>query len=484
MLVCNVAPSPMYNETMLLLPLESTPSMRFTNETDAVTYIFSSLAATNWRGRGLDEDTRDTMPTERLLAAHNLLSNRREYAVVTGSKGKGSITTITANLLRHLGHTVGTITSPHLVSYRERIRVNGKAIPQADFLRLTEWLAPTIDSIQATLSDDKYLSPQGIFLAMALKWFDENDVTAAVIEVGRGGRYDDNALVPNTLSLFGPIILEHTRYLGPTVERIAWHKAGIIKPHSYAYSLPQSPEVMDVLRTEADSLNAEFEWLAPMDMGRFTGLTETGVRMELGRYGDVHLPLMGVYEIDNASLAVWAAGNIHARLSGVAHNSPEYVQRIRSGLETVEWPGRCQKMQDKPAVYVDGAINVRSVNLFLDSVRERLTPPVVTVAVVPLDRDYRAVYEALAPVSDAMIVSRTERNITINFPDETLALSTMRDVLHEQGRDIPLAYAPNVEAAVGQAVERAGANGTVLMAIAQPAISDVMLYYGLTFEQI
>lgn len=474
----------MYNGAMRLLPLESTPSMRFTTETDAVTYIFNSLAATNWRSRGLDEDTRDTTPTEKLLAIHGLLNTRREYAVVTGSKGKGSITTITANLLRHLGHTVGTITSPHLVSYRERIRVNGKAIPLDDFLRLTNWLAPTINSLQSTLSDDKYLSPQGIFLAMALKWFDENGVTAAVIEVGRGGRFDDNALVPNTLSLFGPIILEHTRYLGPTVERIAWHKAGIIKPHSYAYSLPQSPQVMDVLRTEAETLNAEFEWLAAMDMGRCVSITESGVRMELGRYGEVHLPLMGLYEIDNASLAVWAAGNIHARLAGVSHNSDDYVKRIRAGLETVVWPGRCQKMQESPAVYVDGAINVRSVNLFLDSVRDRLTAPVITVAVVPLDRDYRAVYEALAPVSDTMIFSRTARNITINFPDESLALSTMREVLQAQGRDMPLAYAPDVEAAVALAVERAGANGTVLMAIAQPAISDVMLLYGLTFEQI
>ncbi len=98
----------------------------------------------------------------------------REYAVVTGSKGKGSTTVITAKLLQHLGHTVGMITSPHLASWRERIRVNGRAIPEADLLRILDDLAPEIDAIEATLSDEQYFSPQGIFLAIALRWFDEN----------------------------------------------------------------------------------------------------------------------------------------------------------------------------------------------------------------------------------------------------------------------------------------------------------------------
>lgn len=459
--------------------------MRFSNETDAVTYIFRSLAATDWRTRGLDEHTRDISPTRRLLAAHDLLASRREYAVVTGSKGKGSITAITASILRRLGHTVGTITSPHLISYRERIRVDGRAIPPDDFLRLIDWLAPSIDQIQAALSDGRYLSPQGIFLAMALRWFDEQGVTAAVIEVGRGGRYDDNALVPNMLSLFGPIILEHTRYLGPTLERIAWHKAGIIKPDSYAYSLPQSPEVMAVLRREAEAQRAAFEWLAPMDMGRLVSQTDNGLRMALGRYGEVDLPLMGLYEIDNASLAVWAAGNMHARLaSPITHGSAAYVQRVRAGLEQVVWPGRCQRMQTRPAVYVDGAINTRSVALLLDSLRDRLTPPVVVVAAVPLDRDYPGVYAALTPVADALILTGTERNPTIMFPDATLAVGTAERVLAEQGRRLPVMHVPGVAGALDTALKQAGTDGTVLMAIAQPAISDVMAHYGLSFEAI
>jgi dihydrofolate synthase/folylpolyglutamate synthase len=455
--------------------------MRFKNETEAITYVFQSLAATNWQARGLDEHTRDTAPTTRLLALTGLPALQREYAVVTGSKGKGSVTAITARLLQSLGHTVGMITSPHLTTYRQRFRVNGRMISEADLIRHIDALAPAIDSIHERLHEGQYLSPQGIFLAVALRWFDEQGVTAAVIEIGRGGRFDDNAIVPNRLSLFTPILLEHTRYLGPTVERIAWHKAGIIKPQSYAYSLPQSPEVMEVLRREAESHDAQFEWLAPADMGQYIADTERGMTVDFGRYGVVEMPLMGRYEIDNASLAIWAAGNMHARLPvepPLPHGSAAYVAHIRHGLENVIWPGRCEKLQDHPAVYIDGAINTLSARIYIDSVRNRLTHPVITVLAVPRDRDFKAVYGLFAPVSDAIILTETSRNVTIAFPDPQTALAAAREVHAE------VSYQPTVESALRAAIEQAGATGSVLMSVAQPVIGDVMALYDRHYEQI
>src|SRR6185436_16770222 len=169
----------------------------FNNEAEGITYIFRSMRKLRGHDRGLDEHTRDVSPTRRLLMATDLMSTPREYAVVTGSKGKGSTTVITAKLLQHLGHKVGMITSPHLVSWRERIRVNGQAIPEPDLLRILSELAPHIDEIEAHLNERQYFSPQGIFLAVALRWFNEQDVKAAVLEVGRGGRFDDISVVPN-----------------------------------------------------------------------------------------------------------------------------------------------------------------------------------------------------------------------------------------------------------------------------------------------
>ncbi|MCU0497511.1 MAG: Mur ligase family protein [Anaerolineae bacterium] len=459
-------------------------SNRWASEQEAIDYIFRSINGINWRDRGLDEHTRDIHPTRRLLQMEGLLQTRREYAIVTGSKGKGSVTVITANILKHLGHRVGTVTSPHLVTYRERMRVNGQAIPLEDFLRILESLTSSIDAIQAELHPNQYLSPQGIFLAMALRWFDEQAVNIAMIEIGRGGRFDDNSLVPNMLSLFTPILHEHTRYLGDTLERIAWHKAGIIKPQSYAYSLPQAPEVLDVIRKEAEALNAQFEWIMPSDMGYWIADTEHGVRMALQRYGEIDLPFLGHYEIDNATLAVWGAGNIHGRLSGVPHASTDYVQGVRRGLETAIWYGRCQQLQERPKVFIDGAINPLSLQVYLKSIAPRLTHPVIGIAAVPTDRDAVGVYGKLASVCDALILTRSERNIAINFPNEGSALSTAQVVLNQAGRNIDLKYAPTVAQAIELARAKAGPDGSVVMAVAQPAIGDALEFYNLIYEQI
>jgi dihydrofolate synthase/folylpolyglutamate synthase len=370
------------------------------------------------------------------------------------------------------------ITSPHLVSFRERFRVNGRAIPDADFLRIMSDLAPEIDKIEAGLNENQYFSPQGIFLAVALQWFNEQGVNAAVLEVGRGGRFDDIAVVPNRLSLFTIIMLEHTRQLGETLERIAWHKAGIIKPSSYAYSVPQATEVLEVLQAEADGRNAEFAWIAPMDMGEYVGTTDNGIRMRLGRYGELTLSMLGRYEVDNATLAVLGAGNMHSRLPGVAHGSPEYVEAIRAGLTDVKWPGRLHKLQDSPTVYVDGATNVHAARSVLESLEGRLTPPLITIVATPVDRNYEGVYRIFGEASDGIVLTQTNINPNIRFPDPETALAAMRQFNPD------VVFAGNLLAALDLAYLKVGKDGTILLAVAQPLVGEAMQLWGLSFEMI
>lgn len=450
----------------------------FTTEAEAVTYIFRSLRRLRGHLHGSDDQTRDTTPTQRLITAGDLLRTPREYAVITGSKGKGSTTALTASILRALGHTVGMISSPHLVSWRERIRVNGRAIPEADFCRLLTDLAPLIDPIEAALPPERYFSPQGIFLAIALRWFDEQGVTVAVLEVGRGGRFDDIAVVPNRLSLFTPIMLEHPKELGPTVARIAWHKAGIIKPLSYAYSVPQTTEVLGILQAEADALNAEFAWIAPPDMGEYVADTPSGLRFRLGRYGDIDLNLTGRYQIANATLAVQGAGNLHGRLSGVSHGSADYVAAVRRGLETVIWPGRLQQLSTAPLVYVDGAINAESAAQVVASLEHRLQPPVVAIIGVPDEKDYIGVYREIGLLADDVILTETGRNLYLRFPDADTALAAA------QRFNRRTTHTPTLAAAVEQARAIVGASGSILIIGTQSIVADACGLWGLNFEQI
>lgn len=459
--------------------------MRFDTETDAVTYIFESIAASGWQSRGLDENTRDIAPSRVLLERLGLPRRRREYAVVTGSKGKGSVTILTARILRELGHRVGTVTSPHLISYRERIRVNGRAIPPADFLRLVDQIAPAVDAVVADLPASSYLSPQGIFLALALTWFDENEVDTAVIEVGRGGRFDDNILVRNRLALFTPIVLEHVRYLGPTIERIAWHKAGILKPRSYGLSLPQHPDAEAQIRLEAERIGADVQFLNPSDLGRYAGDWERGVLMQLPASDHIaRLPFYGRYAVDNASLSLHAARWLHNSATSSPASWLQFAEQSIPALEAAVWPGRCEKLSDQPQVFVDGAVNPLSLQVYLDSVRARITHPLVIVGAVPTDRDIAATYRLMAEQADYLILTASERNITIRFPDETTALAAAQAALSAADRTIGVEYAPDIASALPLALKRAGHDGTVLLAVAQPAVADTMAYFGRSFEQI
>ncbi len=450
----------------------------FSSESDAVTYIFQSMRKLRGQNRPPDEIGRDPTPTRRLIESLDLLAERREYAVVTGSKGKGSTTATTAKLLQYLGHRVGMITSPHLVSWRERIRIDGRAIPEADFVRILSEFAPEIDRIEATLNEDQYFSPTGIFLAIALRWFDEQKVNAAVLEVGRGGRFDDIALVPNRLSLFTPITLEHAYWLGPTLERIAWHKAGIIKPFSRAYSVPQAPEVMQVIANEAEARDAQFDWIMPMDMAQYVGPAENGMHIRLNRYGEVVLPLRGRYQLMNATLATIAAGDMHARLGGIPHASAEYIERIRAGLSAVRWPARLQKLQDSPAVYLDGAINGDSARSVVESLEDSWTHPVVSIIGVPDDKAYEGVFAALGPVSDALILTETERNPILKF------LSADEAVHAARAYNPDVSHTSRLEEALELAKQRAGTEGTILIMGTQSLMADAILLWGYSYEVI
>ncbi|MDZ4763172.1 MAG: Mur ligase family protein [Chloroflexota bacterium] len=462
--------------------------MPFTSETDAITYVFRSLRRRG-TARGYDEQTRDVTPTRRLLGVTGLLDSPREYAVVTGSKGKGSTTAITAKLLQQLGHTVGMITSPHLVSYRERIRVNGRAIPEADLVRLLNELEPEIDAIEAQIEAGRYFSPQGIFLALALRWFDEQNVNAAVLEVGRGGRYDDIAVVHNLLALFTPIMLEHTNYLGDSLARIAWHKAGIIKPMGYAYSVPQAGDVLDTIQAEADGQGAQFAWIAPMDMGEYVATDDdrapggAGVRFRLGRYGDLKISQLGRYQVENATLAIQGAGNMHGRLSQpervpISHGSQAYIDAMRAGLLAIRFPGRLHKLGERPTVYVDGAINGESARLMVASLDGRMPDPIIAIVCVPDDKDYTGVYREVGLAAEALILTETTRNVTLHFLDADAALAAARrfnnDVQHTR----------TLNEALEIARARAGSDGTILIVGTQSIVADAINLWGVSAEVI
>ncbi len=437
----------------------------------AIHYIFSTRRRLDRAPRDLDEYTRDVALSRRLLKRANLLAGARQYAVVTGSRGKGSVTTIMAKLLEALGHRVGTITSPHLVHWNERIRVDGRMIPTSDFLRILRELQPLIDGITGALSPSQYLSPQGIFLAIALRYFSELKVNAAVLEVGRGGRFDDVAIVPNKLAVFTPIMLEHRALLGDKLARIAWHKAGIIKEGCDVLTLPQEQSALAEIMAEADKKRANVSCLAASELARRLADEASGQLIALPPYGELFLPLLGRYQVDNATLAIRAVETFQRRLAGPASGSALPLDAIRRGLSAVAWLGRVQHLAAQPAIFLDGAITVASAESFIDSLRDRLRPPVIAIVGVPRDRDYGGVYRVMARVSQTLIITETDINPNTRFPAPADAIVAASAVASD------LSYTRDLPSALALARERAGAKGTILLAVSLMLVGECMLIW-------
>jgi dihydrofolate synthase/folylpolyglutamate synthase len=213
-------------------------------------------------------------------------------------------------------------------------------------------------------------------------------------------------------------------------------------------------------------------------MGQYLGHDEDGIRMSLGRYGELKLALHGRYQIANATLAVQGAGNMHARLPGIPHGSTQYIEAIRAGLAQVVWPGRLQMLQESPAVYLDGAINATSARSLIESLEDRLSDPVIAIVCVPEDKDYAGVYRELGLPCDMLILTETERNITLHFPPHNVALETAY-----QYNDNAV-FSPTLRSAVDLAMQRAGKNGTILIVGTQSIIADAIQLWGMSYEVI
>lgn len=450
----------------------------FKTKESALDYIFRTRRRLDDARRGLDEDTRDTAVTRELLRRAGLLETPCECVVVTGSRGKGSVVAIMAKLLEALGYRVGALTSPHLVHWNERIRVNGGMIPDDDFLRILGDLVPHIDLATANLHGRQYLSPQGIFLAIALQYFAEKRVELAVLEVGRGGRFDDIAVAPHRLSLFAPILLEHTALLGNTLERIAWHKAGVIAGNGVALSAAQQPSVEAVLRREAALQGATISFLQKADRAQLQADRDGGQLIRLQPYGKMLLPLLGRYQVENASLAIRAVEILQSRLGASPLEDEGYMESIRLGLTRVKWFGRVQKLDQEPALYVDGAITVPSAESFVASLRSRLTEPVAAIVGVPRDRDFAGVYQVMARVSGKLIITETDINPNTRFPPRADALRAAREL----GADA--AHTDSLREALDVAREFTGEAGTILLAVSLMLVGECMLIWNVDTSQI
>lgn len=270
----------------------------------------------------------------RLLRECGVLYPRARVIHVAGTNGKGSTCAFAESMARAAGYKTGLFTSPHLVSFNERIRVNGEMIPDADVDRLIERVRAIIEPWETKPTFFE------LVLAIAMMYFAEQEVELIVLETGMGGRLDATNAVPKDVAVICPIGLDHTQYLGHTLYEVAGEKAGIIAWHRPALTAPQEPEAMRALHEAAQRM-------------------DTDCRIIGTEIDDMPLGLRGAYQRRNAALAL-------AALRALPHFLCSQEELAR-GLAEVQWPGRFEEIQ--PDVIMDGAHNPPAIRVLVQTWR-------------------------------------------------------------------------------------------------------------------
>ena len=283
---------------------------------------------------------------------------------VAGTNGKGSTCAIAESLARACGKKTGLFTSPHLVDFRERIRVNGEMIPVDALTALLEELHSKVSSL------DPHPTFFELTLALALRYFREQEVEIIFLETGMGGRLDATNAIKKDIAVLTPIGMDHMQYLGNTLEEIAEEKADIIQENTPIATARQHPDVLEVIEQIAIERRAKIIHVNRPLLG-------------------FHIALQGKHQQENAALAAAALNAIGMELR---------TDTVAAGLKDVYWPGRFEKIGS--SYILDGAHNSHAIPTLLSTWQDQFGEqkvPVVFSAVE--DKDISAVLEGLASIA-------------------------------------------------------------------------------------
>ena len=283
--------------------------------------------------------------------------HRYQTLHVGGTNGKGSTSAILAEILQTCGLRVGLYTSPHLVDFRERIRVNGQQISEAQVIQLTQQIR---DEVSTPLTFFEFTT------AIAFQYFAAQSVDIAVVEVGMGGRFDATNVVTPQGVIITTIAHDHEAYLGHSLEEIAFEKAGIIKQ--------RTPVIIGEMPIEAETVIRK---VATADQAPCYGLGEAFHVVEESsgrflydgfdlRFSDLSCSLFGWHQKKNAGCAIALLEQVGMEQLGV------HEWMIRSALLRVTWEGRLETLEEHPRLLVDGAHNPAAARALLDALLPQL----------------------------------------------------------------------------------------------------------------
>ncbi|MBI4547650.1 MAG: bifunctional folylpolyglutamate synthase/dihydrofolate synthase [Ignavibacteriae bacterium] len=323
---------------------------------------------------------------------------------IAGTNGKGSTASMIASILTASGYRTGLYTSPHLITFNERIRIDGKKISDNAIVEYTRVLKPTIQKLRATFFEAT--------TAMAFKYFADREVDIAVIETGLGGRLDATNVVTPILSIITSIGIDHTEHLGGTISKIAFEKGGIIKKSVPCVTATRNPSALSTLKRSARIKRARL-----IDVDKISSATILKRSLEgswlnftsnSSMYDNLFISLAGDHQVENARLALVAAEVIKTRCGdftiprkAIAKGMAEI--RTSSGLR-----GRLDVLRTSPLTIADVAHNPDGIQHVIDAVHKLIGRKLICVFGVMSDKDYGAMISVLASQTRMIVAVQPE----------------------------------------------------------------------------
>ena len=402
------------------------------NYSEALSYIHSVC----WKGSvpGLSR-------TRELLEKLGNPEQSLKFIHIAGTNGKGSTAAMLASILEEAGYTVGLYTSPFINRFNERMQVNHVCIGDEELAELTEYIRPHADSMADSPTEFELIT------ALAMEFFKRHRCDIVVLEVGMGGALDStNVIDTPEVAVIAAMGFDHTRELGSTMTEIASAKAGIIKPDGDVVIYGQNPEAEAVFEKVAAEQHStlsrpDYSQLIPGDFSL------EGQSFSYGPWKDLRIPLVGVYQLNNAAVVLTAVEVLRRKGWQLSDDA------VRQGLAHTRWPARFEVLHRDPVFIVDGGHNPHGIRATAESL-QRIFPgqKFVFVTGVMADKDVEHILGLIVPMA------RRFYTVTPNNP-RSMQAGVLAQRIQAMGADaVPCDTIPQ---AVQSAMDFAGPDGVV-----------------------
>lgn len=373
---------------------------------------------------------------------------------VAGTNGKGSTASAIASILHATGLKVGLFTSPHLVSFTERIKINNLQISEPDVIKLA------CEVRQVTESDDLNPTFFEFITAMAFDHFSSNSVDWAVIETGLGGRLDATNIISPDISIITNISLDHSEFLGNSIPEIAFEKAGIIKPHVPVVTAVDLPDAINQLSDAAKSNESELHLYNREFRGSLISMNDQCITFDYqgyNHYEKLSAPVTGKYQLYNTCLAIRASEILSQ--SGL----PVTDASVRTGLQNLRLEGRLEWFSHTPPIMLDGAHNAEAAKALADSIKDIFSDKeIIVIAGIMEDKDIKGILKPLLQIADSLILTKAkyDRAASPEKLKEIISEITKPDMQQATGSTI---YTGSVKEAIHIAKKQCKENAIILI---------------------